>query len=112
VPGGGQVQLFLHHSRLDTRHVPFGININDPGHVLREVHHDRPPDRLASQAGARTPGQHRNAELGGRGQHRGHVVSVAREDHPDRLDRVHARVAREQVSGVRVEPDLTTDHAA
>jgi hypothetical protein len=58
------------------------------------------------------PGQDWHAEVAGGGHHRGHVGRVTGEDHPHRLDRVHAHVAREQVSGVRVEPDLTTDHAA
>ena len=48
----------------------------------------------------------------GGGHHGGHVGGVTGEDDPDRRDRVHARVAGEQVPAVRVEPDLAADHAA
>ena len=112
VPRARQVQLFLHHPRLNPGHALLGVDLDDLVHMPGQVHHDRLPHRLAGQAGPGAPGQHRHAELGGRAHHGGHVGRVAREDHPDRLDRVHAGVAREQVPGVRVEPDVATDHAA
>ena len=112
VPRARQVQLFLHHPGLHLCHAPLGVDLDDPVHVPRQVHHDRMPDRLAGQAGPGAPRQHRDAELGGGGHDRGHVGRVTGKDHPDWLDRVHAGVAREEVPGVRVEPDFTTDHAA
>ena len=70
------------------------------------------PDRLAGQAGPGAAGQDRNAELAGGGHDGGHVIGVTGKHHPDRLDRVHARVAGEQVPAVGVEPDLAADDAA
>jgi hypothetical protein len=112
VPGSRQVQLLLHHAGLHPRQAPFGVDLDDPAHMPGQVHHDRVPDRLAGQAGTRAPGQHRNAELGGGDGGGGDVVGSAGKDNADRLDRVHARVAGEQVPAVRVEPDFTADHAA
>ena len=63
MPGGGQVQLFLHHPGCTRATLPLGIDLDDPAHVPGQVHHDRLPDRLAGQAGPGTPGQHRDAEL-------------------------------------------------
>src|SRR6185312_15041268 len=51
-------------------------------------------------------------ELARGGHDGGHVIGVTGKHHPDRLDRVHARVAGEQAPAVGVEPHLATDGAA
>jgi len=93
VPRPRQVQLPLHHPGLHPRHAPLGVDLDDPVHMPGHVHHDRVSHRLVGQAGSGAPRQHRDAEIGGGGDHRGYVGRVTREDHPDRLDRVHAGVA-------------------
>ena len=64
-PAAAQVELLLHDAGLHPGHLPLGVDRDDRAHVPGQVHHDRPADRLAGQAGPGAPGQDRDAELGG-----------------------------------------------
>ena len=62
----------------------------------------RAADRLAGEARARAARDHGHVEAPGDGDRRRDVVGVAREGDDERLARVHARVAREEVARVGV----------
>jgi hypothetical protein len=112
VPGGGPVQVVLHHTGLDAGAAAFGVDLQDGPQMARAVQHDRASHRLAGQAGARPAWQDRHPELGGDRDRRGDVVGVAGEDHPERLDRVHAGVPGEHLPRPGVEADLPTHGTA
>ncbi len=65
------------------------------------------PARLVPAPRGRTG----HAELAGGGHHGGHLGRIPGEHHAERLDRVHARVAGEQVPGIRIKSDPAADHA-
>ena len=111
-PGGGPVEVVLHDARLDTGTAAFRVDLHDGAQMAGEVEHDGAPHRLPGQAGARPARKDRRAELGGDRDRRGNVIGIAWEDHPERLDRVHAGVPGEHLTGPGVEPDLPTQGAA
>ena len=98
----GAVEVVLDHAGLHPCGAGLSVQLQDGVHVARGVDDHRAPDRLPGQAGARTARQHRHTEPRAHRDSGGDVGRVAREHDRERLDAVHARVAREQVPGVRV----------
>ena len=60
---GGTAQVVEDYSRLDPGQTPFGVDLQNPVHVLRHVHHDRLVAALTGEAGACAPGQQRSPGL-------------------------------------------------
>jgi hypothetical protein len=99
----GAVEVLLDDARADADPQALRVDLADRGHVARGVEHDGAgAGRLARQAGARAARDDRDLEAPGEGDRHRDVAGVARERHEQRIPRVHARVAREQVAGVRV----------
>ena len=87
-----------------------GVDLVDHVHMPRRVDHEpAAAGGLAGQARPAAARHHGHAEAAGDRHRRGDVVGVARERDRQRLDRVQARVSREQVAGIRVVSDLARE---
>jgi hypothetical protein len=104
--GGGPVEVVLHHARLDAGAATVRVDLKDRAQMAGQVEDNRAPHRLPGEAGAGPTGQDRHAQLGGDRDRRRDVVGVAREDHSERLDRVHAGVPGVDLARPGVEADL------
>ena len=100
----GAVEVLLHDAGPDAHAPRLRVEVADRVHVARGVEHDAARRRPSGPPGSCPPprGDHRHAEAPGDRDRRRDVVGVAREGDRERLARVHARVAREQVAGVGV----------
>jgi hypothetical protein len=101
-PGEGDPWLGPHRARL-------GIDIDDRVHLGLEVEDDCLVDRLARQAGSRTPRE--NGDLPRRAvlEDRPDVSRAGRSDDADRLPLIDARVGGVQPARVLVKADLALD---
>ena len=107
----GLVELVLHDADVDDGGACLRVELVDPVEVAGGVEHQPGADGLAGQAGPGATRRDRYAERGGRRDRRGDVVGVPRVDDAQRADRVHARVAGEQVAAVVVEGHLALEVA-
>ena len=112
VRASGAVEVLLHDPRPDAHAPGLGIEVRDRVHVAGGVEHDPAgADRLARQARPGAAADDGDLVAAGGDDRRGDVVGVAGEGHEQRLGRVHARVAGEQVAGVGVVADLAAQLA-
>ena len=107
----GLVELVLHDADVDDGGACLRVEVVDPVEVAGGVEHEPGTDGLAGQAGPRATRSDRDAESGGRRDRPGDVVRVPRVDDSQGADRVHARVAGEQVAAVVVEGHLAVEVA-
>ena len=97
------VEVLLHDARADPHAPRIGVDLADRVHVARRVEHDAAAaGALAGEAGAPAARYDRHVEAAGDRDRGGDVGGVARERDNQRLARVHARVARVQVTRIGV----------
>ncbi len=108
----GAIEVVLYNARLDAGETLLGIQIDDGVHVTRGVDDDRATDGLTCETGSRASGQHGNAPARADPDGSGNIGGIARKDHRDRFDAVHAGVAREQVTRVRIGAHLPAHRGA
>ena len=96
------IQLVEHHSRLDADPPLFGIDLQHPVHVLREIEDDAPADGLPGQARSCAPRNNRHAMSPGDLQRGDGIVAVARDHDAQRLHPVDAGIGGIQGAGVGV----------
>ncbi len=108
----GAIEVVLHNARLDAGETLLGIQIDDGVHVTRGVDDHRATHRLTREAGARASGQHGHTPARADPDGGGNISGIARKDHRNRFDAVHAGVAREQMTRVRIGAHLPAHHGA
>ena len=103
------VQLVQHDAGLDPGPAFFPVDLDDLVQVLAEIGDYGVVDRLARQAGAAGPGQHRHAVVAGHLHYSQNVVLVPGNHHTHRLHLVDAGVGAVEHSGKWVETHLAGD---
>lgn len=88
------IELIEYYPGLDPDGHPLTVDHTDPVQVLREVEHDRRPDRLSREAGGRPTRQNRRPFLSGDRHDPRHVTYRPRYDDADGVDLVEAGVGR------------------
>ena len=106
VGGEEPVQFVPHDARFDRDGSRLGVEVENPGKVLREVDDDRLAHRLAGQRGAAAAGQQRHAIAPGQLEHHAHIRHALRQHHPMGGDLVGAGVGRVQRARPVVEAHL------
>ena len=105
------VELVQHQTRFDPNGRRGGVEITDPVEILAVVHDQRGADGLPDLRGTATARQHRYAGLGRDLQGRQHVLPVAWNHYPDRLDLVNRRVGAVAAAAERIEQHLAFELA-
>lgn len=101
-----------HHAGLHPRQAAFGVEFEDPVHVLGEVQHQARAHGVAGDAGARAAAGDRHPVRAGHRDRGGDVVFVARVGHRRRDLPVVGGVGGVQGAGARVEPGRSPQRRA
>jgi len=90
-------------SRLDTGNAACGIDLEDVGHVLREIQDDRDVAALSGERGSSTSAKKRGAEFATKTDCGENIVRVAREHYANRDLAIVGAVSRIESAALVVE---------
>src|SRR5215471_18613575 len=103
---GGVAEVIEDDSRLDTGNAACGIDLEDVGHVLREIQDDRDVAALSGERGSPATAEQRCAEFTAEREGGKDVVGVAREHYANRNLAIVGAVSRIESAALVVEAHI------
>ncbi len=108
----GSAQVVENHARLDSGDAAYGIDLQNPVHILGKIENDRHVTALSGQRSTSTAAENGRTELAGQGDGCDDVVCVTRDDNPDWNLAVARSVSRVERTAALVKAHLTAKMAA